>query len=113
MVRRARIKSANIENLAFLCGSAEHIPCGDQVFTKVLSASAFYYFEHQEKVLTELFHVVATEGQLSLLNCFTRSYLTGLLRYVDGEFRYTFAARMSTNVCYKPQDGEMYARRSC
>jgi arsenite methyltransferase len=69
MVRRARIKSADIENLAFLCGSAEQIPCGDAIFTKVLSVSAFYYFEQQEKVLTELSRVVAPEGQLFLLTC--------------------------------------------
>ena len=69
MVRRARIKSSNIENLSFMCGSAEQIPCGDEVFTKVLSISAFYYFEHQEKVLRELFRVVAPEGHLFLLTC--------------------------------------------
>jgi SAM-dependent methyltransferase len=69
MIRRARIKSAEIENLAFLCGSAEQIPCGDAVFTKVLSVSAFYYFEQQEMVLKELFRVVVPEGQLFLLTC--------------------------------------------
>ena len=49
MVRRARIKSTNIHNLAFLCGSAEHIPCENEVFTKVLSISAFYYFRASGK----------------------------------------------------------------
>ncbi len=72
MVRRARIKSAKIKDLAFLCGSAEHIPCGDKVFTRVLSVSAFYYFEHQEKVLTELLQVVPPEGRLFLLTCLYR-----------------------------------------
>jgi SAM-dependent methyltransferase len=53
--------------VTFLCGSAEHIPCRDKVFTKVLSVSAFYYFDHQEEVLKELLRVVAPAGQLFLL----------------------------------------------
>jgi ubiquinone/menaquinone biosynthesis C-methylase UbiE len=67
MVRRARTKSSRFEKVAFLCGSAEHIPCRDKVFTKVLSVSAFYYFAHQERVLKELFRVVAPEGQVFIL----------------------------------------------
>lgn len=67
MVRRARTKSSRFQKVVFLCGSAERIPCRDQVFTKVLSVSAFYYFEHQERVLKELFRVVAPEGQVFIL----------------------------------------------
>jgi SAM-dependent methyltransferase len=67
MVRRARKKIGQFEKVVFLCGSAEHIPCRDQAFTKVLSVSAFYYFAHQERVLKELFRVVAPEGQLFIL----------------------------------------------
>jgi len=67
MVRRARSKSSRFERVTFLCGSAEHIPCRDKVFTKVLSVSAFYYFEHQEMVLKELSRVVAPDGQVFIL----------------------------------------------
>jgi SAM-dependent methyltransferase len=83
MVHRARIKSRNLDNLTFLCGSAEHIPCGDEVFTKVLSISAFYYFHHQETVLKELFRVVAPEGRLFLLTCIYKE-LPGWLSSVRG-----------------------------
>jgi arsenite methyltransferase len=69
MVRRARMKSRTIENVAFLCGSAEHIPCRDELFSKVLSISSFYYFERQEQVLAELCRVVAPGGTLFLLTC--------------------------------------------
>jgi SAM-dependent methyltransferase len=69
MVHRARIKSSQFKKLTFLCGSAEHIPCRDQVFTKVLSVEAFYWFEHQEAVLKELLRVVVPEGQFFLLIC--------------------------------------------
>jgi ubiquinone/menaquinone biosynthesis C-methylase UbiE len=67
MVRRARTKSCQFEKIAFLCGSAEHIPCRDAVFTEVLSVSAFYYFENKERVLKELFRVLAPGGQLLIL----------------------------------------------
>jgi arsenite methyltransferase len=67
MVRRARTKSSQFTKVSFLCGSAEHIPCREKVFTKVLSVSAFYYFEHQERVLRELLRVVVPAGQLFLL----------------------------------------------
>ena len=69
MVRRARVKSTHGENLAFVCASAEHIPYPDEAFTRVLSISAFYYFEHPETVLTELLRVVAPGGRLFLLTC--------------------------------------------
>jgi len=67
MVRRAQTESRRFGGVAFLCGSAEHIPCRDSVFTKVLSVSAFYYFERQENVLKELFRAVAPGGQLFIL----------------------------------------------
>lgn len=67
MVRRARIKSGQFANLAFLCASAEHIPCPEKFFTKVLSVSAFYYFDNQERVLREILRVVEPAGRLFLL----------------------------------------------
>jgi ubiquinone/menaquinone biosynthesis C-methylase UbiE len=67
MIRRARIKNSNAENLTFLCGSAERIPCQNGTFSKVLSISAFYYFENQKTVFTELFRVLAPGGNLFLI----------------------------------------------
>jgi SAM-dependent methyltransferase len=67
MVRRAWTKSRQFERIAFLCGSAERIPCRDAVFTDVMSVSAFYYFDNQESVLNELFRVLAPGGRLLIL----------------------------------------------
>jgi len=67
MVRRARAKSSQLAKVTFLCSSAERIPCRDRAFTKVLSVSAFYYFDHQEEVLKELLRVLEPAGQLFLL----------------------------------------------
>lgn len=79
MVRRARANSGRFRNLRFICGSAEHIPSQDNFFTKVLSIEAFYYFEHQEQVLRELFRVTAPLGQLFLILCLYRDYPDGLV----------------------------------
>jgi arsenite methyltransferase len=67
MIRRARIKNSTAEKLTFLCGSAERIPFRNGTFSKVLSISAFYYFENQKTVLTELFRVLAPGGKLFLI----------------------------------------------
>lgn len=69
MVGRARAKNTHLENLSFLCGSADHIPFRDRAFTKLLSISAFYYFEHQEKVSKELFRIIEPEGYMFVLTC--------------------------------------------
>jgi ubiquinone/menaquinone biosynthesis C-methylase UbiE len=69
MLRRACSKSNDLQNLAFVCASAEQIPCKSGFFTKVLSVEAFYYFEHQERVLRELFRVLAPSGWLFLVIC--------------------------------------------
>ena len=79
MLRCARTKSSQFERVAFLCGSAEHIPCRDQAFTEVLSVEAFYYFEHPEMVMKELLRVTAPDGQLFLLVCLYKNIRDWLL----------------------------------
>lgn len=74
MLRRARTKSSHLPEVDFLSGSAEHIPCGDGVFTKVLSVEAFYYFGNQELVLDELQRVLAPSGWLFLVICHYADY---------------------------------------
>lgn len=69
MLRRARIKSKDFDDVAFVCASAEYIPCRDGFFTKIISIESFYYFEHQERVLSELFRVLAPSGWLFLTIC--------------------------------------------
>lgn len=74
MLYRARSKNTTLQNVAFVCASAEHIPCQNGFFTKALSVEAFYYFEHQERVLEELFRVLAHSGCLVLVICHYKDY---------------------------------------
>jgi len=69
MLRHARNQSVQFQNINFTCGSAERVPFPDNFFTKVLSVEAFYYFEHQDRVLAELQRVLAPHGRLFLLIC--------------------------------------------
>lgn len=68
-VRRATAKSEAFTNVSFLQGTAEHIPCPDNAFTKALCFSAFYYFPDQRRALEELLRVVAPGGRLFILTC--------------------------------------------
>ena len=74
MLRRARTKSNHLPQVDFLSGSAEHIPCEQGAFTKVLSVEAFYYFGNQERVLDELLRVLAPSGWLFLVICHYADY---------------------------------------
>lgn len=72
MIRRAWEKSRDFPNVSFHCGSAHRIPVPGNYFNKVVSIEAFYYFEHQDQVLRELFRVIQPGGQLYLLLCLFR-----------------------------------------
>jgi ubiquinone/menaquinone biosynthesis C-methylase UbiE len=67
MIRRARAASRDFENVLFVWGSAQHIPWGENYFSKVLSIESFYYYPDQEMVLAELFRVMAPLGRLFIL----------------------------------------------
>jgi SAM-dependent methyltransferase len=69
MLQNARAKSAGYKNMTFVCGPAEHIPCPDNSFNKALSVEAFYFFQHQDRVLQELFRVLAPGGRLFVVLC--------------------------------------------
>lgn len=68
-VRRATAKSQGLNNVSFLQGSAEHIPCPDGAFSKALCFSAFYYFPDQRRALEELHRTVAPNGEIYILTC--------------------------------------------
>lgn len=78
MVRRASQMSGQYKNVQFTCGSAERLRFQDNFFTKVFSLEAFYYFEHQDKVLRELLRVLAPQGKLFLVFCLYKDYPEGL-----------------------------------
>ncbi len=77
MVRRALAKNRQFKHLSFICGSAEHIPCADNFFTKILCVESFMFFENQERALSELLRVMAPNGRLFLLHCLYRDYPKG------------------------------------
>lgn len=83
MLRHARRSSAQYRNVNFVCAPAEHIPLPDNFFTKALSVEAFYYFEHQERVLAELQRVLAPRGRLFLLICLYRDHAASLATVDD------------------------------
>jgi SAM-dependent methyltransferase len=82
MLRHARHQSEQIQNVRFTCGSAAHIPFAEGYFDKVLSVEAFYYFEHQDRVLAEIQRVLAPQGRLFLLICLYSDHKDSL-RTVD------------------------------
>ncbi len=67
MVRRARAASRDFENVMFVHGSAQQIPWEENFFDKVLSVESFYYYPDQDRVLHELFRVMAPRGRLFIL----------------------------------------------
>jgi ubiquinone/menaquinone biosynthesis C-methylase UbiE len=67
MIRRAQAMPSEFENISYVCGSAQKIPGPDNFFDKVLSVESFYYYPDQEKVLRELFRVLAPGGRMFIL----------------------------------------------
>jgi arsenite methyltransferase len=67
MVRRARQASRDFENLMYVWGSSQQIPWEENYFDKVLSVESFYYYPDQDRVLAELFRVLAPRGRFFIL----------------------------------------------
>jgi ubiquinone/menaquinone biosynthesis C-methylase UbiE len=82
MIRLARAHSREFENALFVCGSAAEIPWKEDYFHKVLSIESFYYYPDQNRVLAELFRVMAPHGRLFILiNLYRENPLS--LRWAD------------------------------
>ncbi|MGH9554757.1 MAG: class I SAM-dependent methyltransferase [Terriglobales bacterium] len=67
MIRRARAASRDFPNIMYVWGSAQQIPWEENFFEKVLSVESFYYYPDQDRVLHELFRVMAPRGRLFIL----------------------------------------------
>jgi len=67
MIRRARTASRDFDNVMFVWGSAQEIPWEENFFDKVLSVESFYYYPDQDRVLAELFRVMAPHGRFFIL----------------------------------------------
>jgi SAM-dependent methyltransferase len=78
MLSHARNQSQGFPNINFVCASAEHFPLPNNYFQKAFSVEAFYYFEHQDRVLSEFFRVLAPQGRLFLLICLYRDHAASL-----------------------------------
>jgi ubiquinone/menaquinone biosynthesis C-methylase UbiE len=48
-------------------GAASEIPWEENYFDKILSVESFYYYPDQDRVLAELFRVMAPHGRLFIL----------------------------------------------
>ena len=83
MLGHARSSSAQYQNVDFVCASAEHIPFADGFFSKALSVEAFYYFPNQDRVLAELYRVLAPNGRLFLLICLYRDHAASITSVDD------------------------------
>ncbi|HEY7826112.1 MAG TPA: class I SAM-dependent methyltransferase [Candidatus Acidoferrales bacterium] len=67
MVRRARQKSVELENLAFIVGAAEEIPWESDFFSKMISVESSYYWPDPAKSLREVFRVLRDGGSAWIL----------------------------------------------
>ena len=82
MIRRARTASRDFSNIMYVWGSAQQIPWEENFFEKVLSVESFYYYPDQDRVLHELFRVMAPRGRLFILiNLYQDN--PGSLRWVE------------------------------
>ena len=82
MIRQARQESKEFENILYVWGSAQQIPWEENFFDKVLSVESFYYYPDQDRVLKELFRVMAPKGKLFILiNLYTDNQYS--LQWVD------------------------------
>ncbi len=82
MIRRARAASRDFDNIMFITGSAQEIPWEENFFDKVLSVESFYYYPDQDRVLHELFRVMAPRGRFFILINLYRDNPASL-RWVD------------------------------
>jgi arsenite methyltransferase len=91
MIARARAGSKEVENAAFVWGSAAEIPWQNDYFDKVLSIESFYYYPDQEKVLDDVRRVMAPGAKLYILiNLYRENHYS--LRWV-GELKVGVHAR--------------------
>ncbi len=71
MIREARAASKDFDNVLYVRGSAQQIPWEENFFDKILSVESFYYYPDQDRVLMELFRVMAPRGkQFILINLY-------------------------------------------
>src|SRR3984885_11278447 len=67
MVRHARQKSLDYDNLVFVVGGVEEIPWGANFFQRVISVESSYYWPDPVRGIREIFRVLAEGGSAWIL----------------------------------------------
>jgi arsenite methyltransferase len=73
MIRRARHKHANLENVMSVVGEAEEIPWEANFFTQVISVESAYYWPDPARALGEIMRVLREGGSAWLLMNYYRN----------------------------------------
>ena len=67
MIRRARRKHSELDNVMFVVGEAEEIPWDANFFDRVISVESAYYWPDPRRALREIFRVLIEGGSAWLL----------------------------------------------
>jgi SAM-dependent methyltransferase len=67
MIRRARRKHSELDNVMFAVGEAEEIPWDANFFDRVISVESAYYWPDPRRALREIFRVLIEGGSAWLL----------------------------------------------
>jgi len=67
MIRRARQRHADRDNLMFVVGEAEDIPWDDNFFNHVISIESAYYWPDPAKAFREIFRALQPGGEVRVL----------------------------------------------
>ncbi len=67
MLNLARESSEGLGNTEYVQASAESLPLEANLFDRILSVEAFYYYPDQGRALDEMYRVLAPGGQLFIL----------------------------------------------
>jgi arsenite methyltransferase len=62
MIRHARRRNANLENVMFVVGEAEQIPWDAAFFTHAISVESAYYWPDPARAVAEIFRVLREDG---------------------------------------------------
>ncbi len=68
MLRVAENRLRNLENIHLSLGDVHNLPFKHESFSKVVSVSAFHYFEYPQEALNEFYRVLKPEGSLVIVD---------------------------------------------
>lgn len=68
MLRIAENRLGNLENVHLYIGDVHNLPFKQESFSKILSVSAFHYFENPQRALNEFYRVLKPEGSLVIVD---------------------------------------------